>query len=206
MKKRTWMISTILFSVIATSFFVSGTFAKYTTTMEGTDQARVAKWGINIVNNVDLFSASTYENVQKSDDDKLAIIAPGTEGSYTFTISGQPEVSYRIKVKVLEKKDDTGRIKFYLNKRYVGDIYDLADAIEQLYPPNQVYSPNTLADVKQTIGWKWEYEETDPDTNKLFDSTDTEFGKHAVTGKTDTGYNTQTKVTLSVAVTAEQVD
>ena len=163
MKKKTAIIISVLFSVIATSFFVSGTFAKYTLTVTGTDQARVAKWGINIVNNVDLFSASTYENVKKSEDENLAIIAPGTEGSYTFTINGQPEVSYRIKVKVLEKKDDTGRIKFYLNKRYVGDIYDLADAIEQLYPPNQVYPPNTLADVKQTISWKWEYEETDPD-------------------------------------------
>lgn len=206
MKKKTIIATVILFSVIATSFFVSGTFAKYTLTMTGTDNARVAKWGINITNEVDLFRSSTYENVKKSDDDKLTIIAPGTKGSYTFTVTGEPETSYRLKVKVLEKKDDTGRLKFYLNGRYVGDIYDLADAIESLYPPNQIYKPNTIANVKQTIGWEWEFEETDPDTNTLFDKTDTTFGVNAITDKDQSEYDNQAKVTLTVAVTAEQVD
>ena len=48
MKKNKMMRNTAALgvAVLLTASVLSGTLAKYTTTAEGTDSARVAKWGI----------------------------------------------------------------------------------------------------------------------------------------------------------------
>ena len=48
-------IAALLVAVAVTSYSVSGTYAKYTTSKTYADSARVAKWGIGMTNEVDLF-------------------------------------------------------------------------------------------------------------------------------------------------------
>ncbi len=101
------MASALLILVLLTTSVVGGTFAKYVTTAEGTDTARVAKWGVTITANGDTFkkeydqdddsySITGNKTVKvSSGDDKL--VAPGTKGSMVkMTLSGTPEVAVRV--------------------------------------------------------------------------------------------------------------
>ena len=85
---------------LITSCFVSGTFAKYTTTGGGKDSARVAKFGVTVDASTDTFSASydgSNVTVESQGSDK--VIAPGTSGTaVTFTISGTSEVKVKMTV------------------------------------------------------------------------------------------------------------
>lgn len=60
MKKRNMILGGLLVAVAITSYAVSGTYAKYTSKVDVTDTARVAKWGMG-EHTVDLFTNS-YKN------------------------------------------------------------------------------------------------------------------------------------------------
>lgn len=111
-KNRTWRAAALLLALtLVTSCFVGGTFAKYTTTGEAKDTARVAKWGVTISAGTDLFAKEyngTGDNestatvkVETSSDDKL--VAPGTNGTglnIKNTATTKPEVSYTMTIKL----------------------------------------------------------------------------------------------------------
>jgi len=188
--KKMSMFALLLAAVVATSYSVSGTYAKYTSSKEGTDSARVAKWGINMENTVNLFK-SDYTDV-KSDD---KVVAPGTEGSYTFTIDGAPETNYTLDV-VVTGTDNIGQIVYTLDKdtqnaKEFNTIEDLADAIEAIYVPGKVYAANTTSESEHTIGWYWTFEEDEANN-----TTDTNLGNKDVL---DT-------VELTVKITAVQTE
>ena len=111
MKKNVMMrvASIMLVLVLMSSSVISGTFAKYVTKGESTDTARVAKFGVTVTANGDMFSQG-YEDAKytsiateasasvwnKSGDGK-DLVAPGTEGSLTkMTLTGTPEVDVRV--------------------------------------------------------------------------------------------------------------
>lgn len=102
MKKTKLMRAALLLIVLTlvTSCFVGGTFAKYTTSAEGSDTARVAKWGVVITANGATF-AKAYDTdvdiktVISADESK--VVAPGTKGNMVgMTITGTPEVAVRV--------------------------------------------------------------------------------------------------------------
>ncbi len=105
----------LLVLVLATSCFVGSTFAKYVTSGNGSDTARVAKFGVSVTGENTLFATKyekTDENYTKStfsvvaanasadENDKTTgdkVIAPGTQGEMTqFNVSGTPEVAVRV--------------------------------------------------------------------------------------------------------------
>lgn len=108
MKKTKLMRAALLLLVLTliTSCFVGGTFAKYTTSAEGFDTARVAKWGVVITAHGETF-AKTYatdtENVVGTIANSVVsanankVIAPGTKGNMVgMTITGTPEVAVSV--------------------------------------------------------------------------------------------------------------
>ena len=117
MKKNKMMriASVLLVAVILTTCAISGTFAKYVTSGNGSDTARVAKFGVAITANGDTF-ADAYDKVGdgtgnsnkmvayvtagstvKSGTQNDDVVAPGTSGSMAaFTITGTPEVAVRV--------------------------------------------------------------------------------------------------------------
>ncbi|MBP5173769.1 MAG: hypothetical protein ILP01_02360 [Clostridia bacterium] len=108
MKNKMMRIASILMvAVLLTVCAVSSTFAKYVTSVEVGDAARVAKWGIVITaENTDLFA----EKYAKDDTtyakdytviaaDEAKVVAPGTKSDadkpFTLTVTGAPEVAFR---------------------------------------------------------------------------------------------------------------
>lgn len=113
MKKNKMMrtASALLVATLLSTSVIAGTFAKYTTSAEGSDTARVAKWGFEANNNsivlTDLFK-ETYSNTKnvetvKSSTNGTDVIAPGTGGEAKFKFEydttsnnniAAPEVEY----------------------------------------------------------------------------------------------------------------
>ena len=99
MKKNRMMraASFLLVAVLLTTSVISGTFAKYVTTATGSDSARVAKWGVTITANGEMFKTN-YDNTAISAVAEEDIVAPGTTGSLVaMTLSGAPEVKVEVK-------------------------------------------------------------------------------------------------------------
>ena len=116
--KKNWIMRVAVLMValtLVTSCFVSGTYAKYITTADGNDTARVAKFGVQITATGSLFdttylavaggntpggSATTGLTVKSSNTDKL--VAPGTKNDtgLTFTVTGQPEVDVAVEMSI----------------------------------------------------------------------------------------------------------
>lgn len=111
--------SGILVATLMTTSIISGTFAKYTTSITGEDRARVAAWGVG--QNSDIKFDNLFSNVYANDSNKNTVysyntgadlIAPGTKGQATFQFGyqaakdpsnstrtlGAPEVAYTFKV------------------------------------------------------------------------------------------------------------
>lgn len=96
----------LLIAVLITACVISGTFAKYVTKTEKTNNARVAKWGVVFEAGSDLFGTTyatdddTYSSaIEFSVVSSDAVVAPGTEGTAAiFALSSaiQPEVSYKV--------------------------------------------------------------------------------------------------------------
>lgn len=107
-------------ATMLTTSIISGTYAKYVTEGSGTDNARVAVFGVEVTASGSMF-AKTYINaaggntpttgtagltVSSSNNDN--VVAPGTKNTdgLAFSISGTPEVAVEVSFKV-----DTGSIK-----------------------------------------------------------------------------------------------
>lgn len=121
MKKNVMMrvASVLLIAVMMTTCAISGTFAKYVTSAEGSDSARVAKWGVKVTAQGPSNFSNEYathdkdftgELSVKSIDDKK-VVAPGTSskdvnGETVFTITGTPEVATRVTLSVAEGYSD----------------------------------------------------------------------------------------------------
>ena len=107
-KNKTMRIASVLLvAVLLTTCAISGTFAKYTTQDTGSDSARVAKWGVELQVEGNLFGESYIDTqVLKTDaavavqavDKSSDVVAPGTknEKGFTFSLKGQPEVAGKI--------------------------------------------------------------------------------------------------------------
>ena len=113
MKKNRMMrlASILLVCVLLTTSVISGTFAKYTTYDEGSDFARVAKFGVV----VEAESFGMFEAEYETDDDTATfigdysvqsgktpqddVLAPGTEGEFAnIRITGTPEVAVDVSI------------------------------------------------------------------------------------------------------------
>lgn len=109
MKKNRFLkvASAMIILCLITTCAVSATFAKYTTAGSANDQARVAKWGVELTMDADPAFASEYTNttngltVQSENGEK--VVAPGTSssevaGGLRFAITGTPEVKTNIDI------------------------------------------------------------------------------------------------------------
>lgn len=109
MKKNKTMraASALLVAALLSTSIISGTFAKYTTTANAGDDARVAKFGVEIKANGTMFAddydkddstaATITKSVVTSGTTGDAVVAPGTKGELAnATITGTPEVAVHV--------------------------------------------------------------------------------------------------------------
>ena len=219
MKKNVMMriASVLLVCVLLSTSVISGTFAKYTTSVTSKDSARVAKWGFNTatISISDLF-ADSYTNVAAGSAEQ-AIIAPGTEGEVSFkfenTMTAGPEVAYTFTVSTegsecntyiqnnnnikwaLVKTDDIATAEYGTWAELIADIKALSGEAdgEMDYAVGAIPA---MVDTDYTILWKWTYDNAD-DGNAA-PNNDTYLGNWAVAA--------DLVVTLNITITATQKD
>lgn len=109
MKKNKMMrlASVLLVAVLLSTCAISGTFAKYVTSGDATSTARVAKFGVVVDAEGDLFKTKYVkddtdatirgESVISSGNADDNVVAPGTKGNLTnVKITGTPEVAVKV--------------------------------------------------------------------------------------------------------------
>lgn len=124
MNKKTMMLGGLLAAVAMTANSVSGTYAKYVSKVDLTDEARIARWNLfaretceitkngykqcAIENNKmklfdDSYSWDGKQYVKSIDGDK--VVAPGTTGQYQVNLGGEMETRYKFDIKFSANKD-----------------------------------------------------------------------------------------------------
>ena len=214
MKKNKMMrlASGLLVAVLLTTCAISGTFAKYISTAEGSDSARVAKWSIKVEGTeigvagdttvaFDLFATINDSNGSAETDVAAGtgdehIIAPGTSGSFDIDIQNLSEVNAKYTIELSET--NTGNIPL----QYSVDGETWKDSIEELAMTDLtgVDIAMKIGTDTQTVYWRW-----------VFDNEVTANGHAGQTNTTDTalGYGANSadiQVTITATITVEQVD
>lgn len=100
----------LMVAVLISTSAISGTYAKYVTSGEAEDTARVAKFGVTVTGKTDIFS-DAYLDASKvyvpdeeldnitveADTAGTDVVAPGTNGTLSaFEITGTPEVDTQV--------------------------------------------------------------------------------------------------------------
>ena len=230
------LIITLMVALVAVVVGMGGfTFAKYySSTGAKTNQATVAKWGFVINANVtDLFgedykgeglaatgSSATGTVVVSADDTTTHnVVAPGTTGSMTFSLSGTAEVLSKLTITASSSSDvilktsgqeDYVPLKWTLAKNGspVADCSDLTlaqmiEKINALDDNDQSVAPNTeLACAgNYTLTWEWAF------TSSGNDAKDTILGQIVAGTETASGdyAGTTTVVQFSITISIEQI-
>lgn len=198
--KKMSMFALLLAAVLVTSYSVSGTYAKYTSTYTATDEARVAKWAFSFKGNdtaTQQFTFNLFNTVKDTtgseETDILAsdgtIIAPGTQGSFKIGLTNDSEVNakYAIDFSMDETADipvefSTGAVDEDNNQIWVSDINDL-----DITDTNIEMINKNGAEATHTIYWRWTFDGND--------ATDTDLGSVG----TDT-------IEVTAVITATQID
>ena len=194
-RKRKAILIVLLALLVAVTGAFIGTLARYITSTSVSDNAVVAKFGLNVPNTIDLF-ADSYTNVQ-ADTNGKKIIAPGTAGKYDFQVTGTAEVAYKVSAEITvtysEEWNGYAPLEFSLNGNdWTGLEQFKEDLGEEL--ESEIMQPNAPYAETQTIHWRWPFYVSDGDDIK-----DTAMGSAAAAG-------TAPKVTVNIEVTAAQID
>ena len=189
------LVAVLAVTMMFTMCFVGGTFAKYTSSATGTDNAKVAKWDIEVNNyNIttsDTFTFDLFNTVKDTNGNPETdmrpndgtIIAPGTRGSFDIVITNNSEVNatYAIDYTV-----NTSSIPVEFSKNGT----DWVTNINQLNVTDYAIGLGTEETV--TVYWRWRFE---ADNVTVGDATDTSLGSAATA-----------TLTVVANVTATQVD
>ena len=203
--KKFRIVAILLVMCLASSCFVGSTFAKYVSTARKSDTATIAQWSI-LVNNDNQFAVAqpsidfplfattniedTYTNdgtltVRNSNKKvKADRIAPGTSGSFSYTIENLSEVDALCSVDFSIVKPATLALQFSRDGQtnWDTDINKLDDVTELAMETGSV---------TVNIYWRWVYENN-------ADIDDTALGISA--------RDASEEVTITVELTVTQVD
>ena len=115
MKKNMFMrlAMALVLLVLVTTSAVGGTYAKYTTSGDKADQARVAKFGVDLAIAEASMFAKEYATTDTGYSGSVSVksssvdlvVAPGTKGYVEFAISGTPEVATKVNIGITLEKD-----------------------------------------------------------------------------------------------------
>lgn len=197
---------------LVSTCLMGGTLAKYTTTVEASAKATVAKWDFGKTTVTDLGDLFIHGNSGVITPAKNApgILAPGTEGEKNFTIVGVSDVTYDLTVTAEcsytgKWECDDKNAKYYpiMFQLTTGDgsvndgewvnLEGLKDKLDGL--SEKGVTPHSEKTTSYTIHWKWEFTSTDAD------SKDTYLGNIAATA----AENDKPNVEIKLAITATQV-
>lgn len=163
MKKNKMMriASVLLVLVLLSTSIISGTFAKYVTSGEVEDSARVAKFGVVVTGSGSLFDKTYYAATQNTpangaeDTDNVTltveaeqnVVAPGTKNDdgLTLSVTGTPEVDVNVKFDFSAVEEIFLAKKAGLPNMTTADTTDKFEN-EEAYYPVVFYVGGTLVD------------------------------------------------------------
>ena len=207
MKKNTKKIATLLLvAVVAVgSYLVSGTYAKYTSTITGGGTGTVAKWAwtigeSDIESSTDVtngFTLDLFGNVLDTYDDNAETdvyqttgaerLAPGTYGQVNIGITNNSEVNAKYTMSFTVTNTESVPLVYSLDgTNWVSDITTLS-----ITTPTTINMGATSSNT--TLYWKWVFS-----TDASGDAADTALGFAANT--------TAPTVTVNASVTVTQAD
>lgn len=230
MKKNVMMrvASLLMVCVLATTCGISGTFAKYVTKAESTDAARVAKWGVKITANGEMFTteetgtvagASAKTVLSSNDED---VVAPGMSGSLvSVQFEGQPEVAVEVKYEAtlalnywtVDGVEYCPIVFTVAGATYGTNVTDAANksatvadlivAVEEAiedYTAEYAAGYNLAGEADLAVAWAWAFETgADAAEKAANDIKDTALGDKAAAG-------TAPEIALTVVSTVTQID
>lgn len=187
-------IFTVMVALVSLSL-VSGTWAKYTSTVSGEDSAKVAKWEVvyRETDQADVEGgAATTETIEfdlfktvidtKNDATETdiaandgSLIAPGTKGEFKFTVTNNSEVNATYSITYVVTLNGVP-VQFSVNSGAASSSIANVEDAELGMGDSVTY----------TITWEWPYDGTD--------STDTQHGIN------------ETSVSVSATIEFVQVD
>ncbi len=222
MKKNFMMraASVLLVAVMLTTCAISGTFAKYVTSTESMDYARVANWGFEPVAMdikglfANVYAADSADAEGDTVNALVDVIAPGTTGSDTFafaydqTNGNAPEVDYTFVVSTEGSSchadiQNNKNIQWKLDNGEWGTWDQFITAIEALdedeyFNAGELPAGFGVDDNVHTVSWQWIFE-NDAEGDGTVDNDnekDTDMGNA----------NFLADVKLVITITATQVD
>ena len=220
--------SVLLIAVLMSTCAISGTFAKYVTSENGSDNARVAKFGVVVEADSFGMFKTDYEtddehatfsgaySVSSSDGDKL--LAPGTEGSFAdIKITGTPEVAVDVAIVATVTVSDNWNVGgvFYcpvvvkvgatsISGLDYTSATDFAAAIKkEIEDKSEQYAPNTdlstiYDNTNLDLAWAWAFEDATGSEQNQTDEMDTVLGNVAVM--------VDLTISIGVSITVTQID
>lgn len=191
-KARNILVVTLMLLSVLSFGSVANTYAKYTSTADLSDTAKVAKWDIELTSGTQtekIWDAEANLSVTLFKDD---IIAPGSEGSATIpTITNNSEVDATYSITFSELKNDSGiPLEYYDAKtgKWKG--------IDDVTPITGTIAQGDTVTLTDAIKWRWAYYVDDTQDGK-----DTDLGKDAALATDEDGIP---KIELSLSITATQ--
>ena len=211
MKKKNYnsikIFAILLLLVMLVLMLIVGTYAKYTTEIEGSDSSVVAKWAWQI-NDTDVsksdteFSFNLLDTIKDTDgnnetDVKTTKIAPGTKGGFEIKVENLSEVNanYNLTLKETKGQDiSDAKIEY--------SIIGTDKATDWTTDINTFNLTNTLLDMETgsntlTVYWRWAYSPSETQ-----DDADTAVGFLAANSASDANKT----ITIEAKLNFTQVD
>lgn len=211
MKKKNYnsikIFAILLLLVMLVLMLIVGTYAKYTTEIEGSDSSVVAKWAWQI-NDTDVsksdteFSFNLFDTIKDTDgnnetDVKTTKIAPGTKGGFEIKVENLSEVNANYNLTLKETKgQDVSDAKIEYS------IIGTDEATDWTTDINTFNLTNTLLDMETgsntlTVYWRWAYSPSETQ-----DDADTAVGFLAANSASDANKT----ITIEAKLNFTQVD
>lgn len=167
MKKKNRVLRIGLLALVltlVTASLVSGTFAKYVTTVNGTGTVTVAKWNV-AVNNDASTESNDYEssfNILNTATTNVTAgkVAPGTNGSFNlqYNTNGS-EVAHKVKINLtaISLASDLPQLVLYKDSAFKTPIA-LSNTGTDIVSTDTIAEGGTTSPVTVTVYWRWEFE------------------------------------------------
>ena len=168
-KNYNWIkiVAILLFFAMLALIFIVGTYAKYTTEIEGSDSSVVAKWAWQI-NDTDVsksdteFSLNFFDTIKYTDgnnekDVKTTKIAPGTKGGFEIKVENLSEVNANYNLTLKETKgQDVSDAKIEYSIIGTDEAKDWTTDINTFNLTNTLLNMETGSKTL-TVYWRWAY-------------------------------------------------
>lgn len=164
MKKNTKKIGVmLLLAVVAVgSYFISGTYAKYTRALGGSDTATVAKFDVSAgnLNQTQDAEIALFDNIKEADttsvEENVAQnkIAPGTGGQFPVTLTNKSEVDVNATISLSETANtDNVPIEYSLD----GTTWKTANELTKEVTLDYVGKTDAKTSENVTVYWRWAF-------------------------------------------------